>query len=288
MPPKLHNPGLPHQLNLDNEPLLAFSIAGLSTYLLAPRLNCAFDMGDCLLEALPLDHVFITHAHGDHTRCLMRHHALRRMMHMKAATYYVPQASLEGFHALAQAWAKLEQLPQFQPPFFHPLKSGDQVILHRQLMAQTFAVHHTLPSLGYTLLEVRKKLNRAYQGMSAEALANLRRKGVAFETEEHHAKLTFIADCSEETLYELPQLGEAQILFLEVTFLMDDERELAKKRGHLHVEQLANFLKQHPQRLKNRHIVLKHFSMRYSRQQIHQLLCRQLPVDFMKRVHILA
>ncbi len=286
MPKRIHNPGLPHKLTLDNEPLLAFSIAGLSTYLLAPRLNCAFDMGDCLLEALPLEHIFITHAHGDHTRCLLRHHALRRMMHMKDATYYVPQSSLAGFLSLAESWEKLERLPH-QPPAFQGLQPGDSILLHQQLSVQVFAVHHTLPSLGYTIFNLRKKLQPAYQDCSSQELAQLRRQGINFEDKHQFPKLTFVGDCSEETLYECPQLGDAKVLFLELTFLMDDELELAKKSGHLHINQLARFLKQYPDKLNNPHIVLKHFSMRYSSQHVHQQLKIKLPSAFMQRVHVL-
>ena len=57
-----------------------FSISGLATYMQFPELNFCVDMGECPLSATPLDHVFLTHAHGDHARCLMRHHSLRKMM----------------------------------------------------------------------------------------------------------------------------------------------------------------------------------------------------------------
>ena len=87
MAPAHHNPGNPIVLEFPEETIISFSISALATYALIPELNCAFDMGECLMEAVPLEHIFITHAHGDHTRCLLRHEALRRLMGMAPATY---------------------------------------------------------------------------------------------------------------------------------------------------------------------------------------------------------
>ncbi len=279
---------------------MAFSIAALSTYVLAPEMGCAFDMGDCLLEATSLQHVFITHAHGDHTRCLLRHHALRRLLGMDKATYYVPQETVAGFKQLAHAWQALElgtgraaskyppQTLDHKMPNLQPMHAGSTIMLHQQLGVKAFAVQHGPPSLGYTVFDVRKKLKPQYHGTPGHALAKLRQKGVCFEEEKWSPRLTFIGDSTIETLHRQPHIGDSKILFLEVTFLMDDERSLAKKRGHTHVEDLAAFLREKPDALPNPHIVLKHFSMRYQREQILYTLKQKLPPEFMHRVHVLV
>jgi ribonuclease Z len=289
MPPKHHNPGLPITLKFAQDTVVAFSISALSTYALVPELNCAFDMGDCLLEAVPLEHVFVTHAHGDHTRCLYRHDSLRRLMGMEPASYYVPQRSLEGFRNLAAAWNRLEAThsQHLDLPRLRGLEPGEVVWLHRQLAARTFAVRHTAPSLGYTLFDVRKKLKAQFQGLPGPELARLRKEGVAFEEELWLPRLTFIGDSTIETLYREPHVGESRVLFLEVTFLMDGEQELARRRGHTHVDDLVQFLRERPDVLRNEHIVLKHFSMRYDRGTIKRVLRAKLPPSFMERVQIL-
>ncbi|HKI98913.1 MAG TPA: MBL fold metallo-hydrolase [bacterium] len=289
MPPKHHNPGLPITLKFDQETIVAFSISALSTYALVPELNCAFDMGDCLLDAVPLQHVFVTHAHGDHTRCLFRHDSLRHLMGMEPATYYVPDSTVVGFRNLSEAWSKLEypRARPAAPPVLRGLTDGDVVWLHRQLAAKAFAVKHTVSSLGYTLYDVRKKLKDEYRGLPGVELARMRRDGVAFEDEQWLPRLTFIGDSTIETLYQRPEVGRSRILFLEVTFLMDGEQELARNRGHTHVEDLVQFLRDCPDVLGNEHIVLKHFSMRYDRGTIKHVLRSKLPADFMERVTVL-
>jgi ribonuclease Z len=288
MPAPHHNPGRPLTLKFEQETVTAFSISALSTYVLVPELNCAFDMGDCLLDAVPLERVFITHAHGDHTRCVLRHESLRRLMGMEPARYYVPHQTIEGFKQLAQAWRALENVRERHPlPQFEPLRAGDTVWLHRQLAAKAFLVNHTLPSLGYTLFDVRKKLKAEYQGRPGPELARLRKEGVVFEDELWVPRLTFIGDSTIETLYRERHVGQSRILFLEVTYLLDDDRELARQRGHTHLEDVLQFLNECPDVLQNPHIVLKHFSMRYERGLILHTLKAKLPAAFLERCHIL-
>ena len=290
MAPAHHNPGNPIVLELPEETIVSFSISALATYALVPELNCAFDMGECLMEAVPLEHVFVTHAHGDHTRCLLRHEALRRLMGMAPATYYVPQQNAEGFLNLAEAWRNLENVPDrnYQPPQFQPMENGQVVWLHRQLAAKCFPADHSLPSLGYTLFDVRKKLKAEYQGRPGPELAQLRKQNVKFEDELWLPRMTFIGDCTIDTLYREKHIGESRILFLELTYLMDDDRDIAKRRGHTHLEDLLTFLKECPDVLNNQHIILKHFSMRYDRRLILHTLKSRLPKDFLERVHILV
>jgi ribonuclease Z len=288
MPSSPHNPGKPITLKFEQETVTAFSISALSTYVLVPELNCVFDMGDCLLDAVPLERVFISHAHGDHTRCLLRHESLRRLMGMAPASYYVPHQTLETFKGLAQAWRALENVREHHPlPRFEPMRPGDVVWLHRQLAAKAFLVNHTLPSLGYTLFDVRKKLKPEFQGRPGLELAQLRKQGVAFEEEVWVPRLTFIGDSTIETLYRERHIGQSRILFIEVTYLLEDDRDLARQRGHTHLDDVIEFLSECPDTLQNPHIVLKHLSMRYDRGLILHTLKSRLPAEFLERCHIL-
>ncbi len=289
MPPAHHNPGKPIVLKFEQETVIAFSISALSTYALLPELNCAFDMGDCLLEAVPIERVFVTHAHGDHTRCVLRHESLRRLMGMAPATYYVPWEIEEGFNGLAHAWKTLEGVrgAHYQPPRFQGVRPGDVVWLHRQLAAKAFQVNHTLPSLGYTVFDVRKKLLPEYHGRPGPELARLRKEGVPFEEEVWIPRITFIGDSTIDTLYREQHVGQSRILFLEVTYLLDDDEDMARQRGHTHLNDLLRFLRDCPDVLRNPHIILKHFSMRYDRNLILHTLKSRLPAEFQERVHVL-
>ena len=217
------------------------------------------------------------------------HATIMTALGMNPATYYIPAQSHEGFLELSRAWKTLERVNpnRFEYPHFHPMHEGDVVWLHRQLAAKAFRVNHTLPSLGYTLFDVRKKLKPEFHGRPGPELARLRKEGVSFEEELWLPRLTYIGDSTIETLYREQHIGQSRILIIELTFLMDDDRELARRRGHTHLLDLADFLSECPDVLQNRHIVLKHFSMRYDRRFIVHTVKSRLPKDFLERVHIL-
>ena len=94
---------------IEGTTLRGFSIAGLATYLQVPELDVCFDMGECPISAVPLNHVFLTHAHGDHWRCLSRHWALRHMTGMgREAVYYMAEELVPRFCDLWRAEMRFE------------------------------------------------------------------------------------------------------------------------------------------------------------------------------------
>ena len=69
----------PVTLRLDGLTLQGFSISGLATWLMVPELDVLFDVGECPLAALPINHVLLTHAHFDH----FHKPTLRKLPHPK-------------------------------------------------------------------------------------------------------------------------------------------------------------------------------------------------------------
>ncbi len=62
----LHNPGRPIALRLGSLEVEAFSISGLSTFVLVPSFDACFDLGHCSVEASHLRNVLLSHVHQDH------------------------------------------------------------------------------------------------------------------------------------------------------------------------------------------------------------------------------
>ena len=110
-----------------------------------------------------LNHVFLTHAHGDHARCLMRHYSLRKMMGVeRESTYYMPERICEGARNWIHAEAMFEGVPdtKFRYPEIVPVNSGDLLFLeHRKDLAfEAFEVRHAIYAMGGTLYHYKKKL----------------------------------------------------------------------------------------------------------------------------------
>lgn len=285
----LHRPSIPVPLTLGDLEVEGFSIGGLATYFLVPEWKLCFDIGDCPIEAVRMNHVFLTHAHGDHARCLLRHFSLRRMLNMERAIYHVPEFLVEPLKRLAYAWSDLEghrRNPDYVPDF-NGLALRDEVEINRQMVVTTFPVEHRVRSLGYTVWDKRKKLLPELVGMPGQEIAARKREGLPIETEIRQAKLTFIGDSTMKTLEREPHVLDSQVLVLETTFLMDDDVGMADPKGHIHLATLCNFLAANPDACKFDFLILKHFSMKYPRKLIEARVRALVPEFLRDRVRLL-
>ncbi|MBK9578676.1 MAG: hypothetical protein IPK50_12445 [Fibrobacterota bacterium] len=285
----LHRPSCPITLEANGLEMQGFSIGGLATYLMVPEWKVCFDIGECPVEAVRLPYVFLTHSHGDHARGLLRHFSLRRMLNMPQAEYFVPDFLVEPLRNLAQAWCDLEghrNRPEYIPNF-RPLAKRDTVELNRQLRVSTFPVDHRVRSLGFTVQEVRKKLKPEFHGTVGHELGALKRRGVEIETETLQPRLTFIGDTTLKTLEREPHCLDSEILVIETTFILPEDLEMAAPKGHLHLFELFDFLSANPEACRFNTLVLKHFSMKYTRAQIEAVVRKQTPAFLKDRVRIL-
>lgn len=278
-------------LSLGHVTVAGFSISGLATYIQIPELDVCFDVGECPLSSLSLDHVFLTHAHGDHARCLPRHWQLRRMVgNPKPAAYFLPEAIRAGCEGWVRAEAAFEGVPDegVETPAFHGLAPGDEVALpyRKDLRVRAFAVTHSVPSLGYTILAAKKKLRPEYRDLPGAEIAKLRKSGVDVQADVVDPLVTFIGDCIGPSLLEQDHIWASPIVIIEATFLEPGEEELAAKKAHTHLAEIARVLDQLGDRVAAEHIVLKHFSMKYKADDVRALVAAGIPERFRERIRV--
>lgn len=269
-----------------------FSISGLATYLQMPELDFCIDMGECPLSATPLNHVFLTHAHGDHGRCLMRHHSLRKMMGVERdSVYYMPGFICDAAKAWIKAEAAFEGVPEnkFRYPNIVPVSAGDIIFLEyrKDLALETFEVKHSIPAMGGTLYHYKKKLKDEFLGKTPAEIIELRQNGVEITREVYDPQVSFMGDCLGESLLDNNRVFKSKVLITECTFLDPEDESMSKKKGHSHIKDIVKALNELDDEVKCEKIILSHFSMKYSDKYIRDVVNKMIPEKFRERIEVL-
>jgi ribonuclease BN (tRNA processing enzyme) len=285
---KLHNPGAPLDLRLGGLELTAFSISAVSTYVLVPAFDACFDLGHCAMEAARLRNVFLSHVHQDHAAGAPRHLALRQLYGSSLSRIYVPAESAANLVRLFRAFEALEEKPPADlGQAIRGVRAGDEVRLSQRYRVRAFDVVHRIASRGYTVLESRRTLRPGNEERLREELRQSRKRGEAVADVRDVPVFTYVGDSTIETLRRHPELGQSEVLFLEVTHLPGTNPAVSEKWGHTHLADLIALWDESPATLASPYIVLKHFSTRYKRSEIRAAI-DQLPEELRRRVTVLV
>jgi ribonuclease Z len=274
-------------LRLGSLEIEAFSISGLSTFVLVPALDACFDLGHCSVEASHLRHVLLSHVHQDHALGVVRHLALRAMTGARPSRIFVPAESHAALVEVLRAQERLERRPpEDLDAVVHGVAAGDSFPLSGKRRVRAFDVAHRIPSRGYTVVETRRKLKPAYLGLPGPSLREAHERGEDLYDHRDAVVLTYVGDSTVETLDRHPEVGESEVLFLEATHLPGTSREMSAKYGHTHLEELAELYLRRPEALASPHVIIKHFSMKYGADDIRASL-DALPPGLRERVTLL-
>jgi ribonuclease Z len=255
------------------------SRAGDETWFRVHPPGVAFDAGRGALPLSGAPGIFLTHGHLDHA--LGVPFALsQRTMHAAGVTrVYCPAEIAIDMERLVRAASRLEEVDYRAS--IEPLVAGDRVEVGRRLLVEAFATDHVVPSLGYHLIERRRRLAAAYRDLPRDEIVALRSAGEEVEEEREVLRLTYCGDTGENVFATEPRLFSAQVLLLECTFFGQAARDKGRRFGHLHLEDLAK----QAGRFENDHLVLHHLSRRFHRRELRAEVERLLP-RLAGRVHL--
>ncbi|MED6204873.1 hypothetical protein PIB30_012920 [Stylosanthes scabra] len=147
-------------LEVEGYSIEGFSIGGQETCVIVPGLKCAFDIGRCPNEAIHQNFVFITNAHYDHMDGLRTYNGSRGLYNLKPATVIVPRWMKENVEKLFDIYRTMDQ--DDLNVDLVALDVGETFEMGNDLVVRPFKTHHVVPSQGYVVYSVRKKLKKQY------------------------------------------------------------------------------------------------------------------------------
>lgn len=259
------------------------AVSGIGSAIALPDLRICLDIGVLTEASRQCRTVLITHGHIDHLGCIIQHAHVRTMMGMKKSRYVVPPHLIEPIHAMFEAWRLIQEDSERAEYELIPVAPGETRDLGKNLSVRAFATHHRIESQGYFILQNRRRLKKAYEGLTGPEIGDIARTGVSVNEFFTVPVAAYTGDTKASVLDAEPDLLKVDLLIMESTFIgSEQDPEFAQARGHVHLDELA----ERADRFENTKVLLVHFSARYDNERIREAV-EALPEGLRQRASFL-
>jgi len=253
------------------------SIAGHESFYKVPALRALLEFGRAPEDTVGYRTIYLSHGHLDHAAGLAHHASRRRLGGLPPPRVFAPQESAPDLEAWLAACERLERVRYGVEVV--PAVLGESVRIRNDLQVRFLPGRHRVPAVAYLFSEVRHKLKEEHASLSGHKIAALRERGVEVTRLEELPVLAYTGDCGPEIFQAAPELFNARILLIECSFLLPEDVDRARAYEHLHLQDFLD----HADRFENEAIVMTHFSLRYTADQVRASL-QALPDRLASRV----
>jgi len=269
------------RIEIDNLEIIGYSVAGEETVVALPQLDVCFDIGKAPDQIIPINHVLLTHGHMDHAAGIAYYLSQRNFCGISAGTIVAPSNLLGPMRDIIDAWSKLDG--SRIPARLVGVTPGDEHQIKPNLVARAFPTKHTRGSVGFTVIEKRKKLKPEYTGLTGPQIVELKKQGIEIDYPLEFPIVTYLGDTQYVDFSQLQYVADSKILIAECTFYEGEHTTRAKAGRHMHVDELAALLAN----LNNEHIIITHTTQRTPMYEIRKTLSKVLPKDTYNRITLL-
>ncbi|CAM6098128.1 unnamed protein product [Calypogeia fissa] len=269
-----------NRIELGGFSIEGISIGGQETCVMVPGMRWAFDIGRCPQRAISQDFLFISHAHMDHIGGIAMYVATRGLYRMKPPTVFVPKCIKGTVEKLIEVYRELDGSELALQ--LVGLDIGEEYDMGKGYLVKPFRTYHVVPSQGYVIYSVKKKLKPEYIDLSGPEIKQLKLDGVEIVNTFKIPEVAFTGDTTADFIVDEANKDalEAKLLIMEATFVNEAMSvKHARDYGHVHLSEVAALA----DKFKNPHILFIHFSARYEAEEITKAI-ENLPEAFKGRV----
>lgn len=236
--------------------LAGFSMAGEETVVVLPEMNVAFDVGRAPRELISIDYVCLTHGHMDHSAGLAYYFSQRNFQGLPPGTVITHHRLVPAIEDLMHVYARIEG--HLSPARVVGVDEDEDVAVRRDLVVRPFRVKHAGSALGFSVVEVRKKLRPELADLSGQQIAELKKKGENVEYRLEVPRVAFCGDSAVGDYLDHRHVRDAEVLIVECTFFEGDHIDRANMGQHTHVADLPALM----ERVNSPHVVISHITRR--------------------------
>jgi len=214
----------------------------------------------------------------DHAAGIAYYLSHRNFCDLPAGTILVPENLLGPINQILDAWGKLDG--NKVPANLVGVKAGDEYQIKPNLFTRVFPTKHSKGSVGYTVLEKRKKIKPEYAKLTGPQIVELKKQGIEIDYPLEIPIVTYLGDTQNVDFSQLKYIVESKILIAECTYYETDHSGRAEAGRHMHINEFAELI----EKLQNQHIVITHTTQRTSMREIRRILKEALPAEQYEKV----
>jgi ribonuclease Z len=218
-----------------------FSVAGEATCIQIPELDLCFDMGACPRAVLASKYAAISHGHMDHVGGLAYWCSQRNFQGMGPGTIVCDDRIAKDIKGMMAGFVNLER--QKTPFEMVVLKPGEELEIKNNIALRLFEVEHTCPASGYVVVEKRTKLKEEFRDLPQDKLRELKERGTEIVRHLEVPLVAYMGDTLPGPHLIHDSVRTAKIIICECTFFEPDHTERAKVGQHMHVNDIAEWLR---------------------------------------------
>ena len=268
-------------IKIDDLEIIGYSVAGEETVVAMPQLDVCFDIGKAPDQIISINNVLLSHGHMDHAAGFAYYLSQRNFCGLPAGTVLAPQNLLGPMTEIIDAWGRLDG--NKVPGNLIGVKAGDEYQIKPNLFVRVFPTKHGSGSVGYSVIEKRKKLRSEYSQLTGPQIVELKKQGIQIDYPLEVPIVTYIGDTQYVDFSQLNYIVESKILIAECTFYETNHTGRAEAGKHMHINEFAQLI----EKLQNEHIIIAHTTQRTPMREIREILKGALSPEIYEKTILL-